>query len=150
MQKGMKTMLFTLAVSFMLSLKCYAVTPKNNQENETNAKKAFVENFYAGFEDILDYAYVKKYITPNVLQLLKDSYDYDCEGECLATWLFFYEGGGDAGELVSRQVKICDENHFLVEIKYANYEYDVLLTVIKEGDAYLIDGLQQEKSVYTN
>ena len=150
MQKGMKTMLLTLAMAFMLSLNCHAMTPGTNQENETDAKKAFVEKFYAGFEDILDYAYVKKYVTPNLLQLLADSYDFDCEGECLATWLFCYEGGGDAGNLVSRQVKVCDENHFLVAFKYIGYEYEVLLTVIKEGDKYLIDGLQQKKSEYTN
>jgi hypothetical protein len=29
-----------------------------------------------------------------------------------------------------------------------NYEYDVLLTVIKDGDTFKIDSLQQEKSEY--
>ena len=69
---------------------------------------------------------VKQYITPNLLKYLADAYDYDCEGECLATWKFFYEGGGDVGELKSRQITARDGNHVLVENKYVNYEYDVL------------------------
>ena len=69
---------------------------------------------------------VKQYITPNLLKYLADAYDYDCEGECLATWKFFYEGGGDVGESKSRQITAHDGNHVLVENKYVNYEYDVI------------------------
>ena len=34
----------------------------------------------------------KKHITPKLLQFLADSYEFECDGECLATWKFFYEG----------------------------------------------------------
>ena len=91
---------------------------------------------------------VKQYITPNLLKYLADAYDYECEGECLATWMFFYEGGGDAGGLKSRTFTARDENHVLVEIKYDNYEYDVLLKVINDGDSFKIDSLKQERSEY--
>ena len=81
---------------------------------------------------------------PRLLKFLADSYEFECEGECLATWKFFYEGGGDVGEFKSRQITARDGSHVLVENKYVNYEYDVLLTVIKDGDTFKIDSLQQE------
>ena len=122
------------------------------QEEEMLAAKAFVEEFYKEWDkkDLLDYGYVKQYITPNLLKYLADAYDYDCEGECLATWKFFYEGGGDVSGLKSRQITARDGHHVLVENQYVNYEYDVLLTLVKDGDAFKIDSLEQEKSEYTN
>ena len=121
-------------------------------EEEMLAAKAFVEQFYEEWDkrDLLDYDYVKQYITPNLLKYLADAYDYECEGECLATWKFFYEGGGDVGELKSRKITARDENHVFVENKYVNYEYDVLLKVMEDGDTFKIDGLKQEKSEYTH
>ena len=120
------------------------------QEQEKEAVRAFVEQFYNewGMENLLDYDYPKQHITPRLLKFLADSYEFECEGECLATWKFFYEGGGDVGELKSRQITARDGSHVLVENKYVNYEYDVLLTIIKDGDTFKIDSLQQEKSEY--
>ena len=122
------------------------------QEQEMVAVSAFVEEFYKEWDkkDLLDYGYVKQYITPNLLKYLADEYDYDCEGECLATWKFFYEGGGDVSGLKSRQITARDGNHVLVENNYENYEYDVLLTLVKDGDTFKIDSLKQVKSEYTN
>lgn len=113
---------------------------------EMEAAKVFVEKLYQGWgvEDLLEYDKLKPYITPNLLKYLADSYDYDCEGECLATWKFFYEGGGNVGEMESRQISALDVKHVLLENKYVNYEYDVLLTVIRDGDSFKIDSLQQE------
>ena len=121
-----------------------------SQEEEMETAKAFVKQFYEEWDkkDLLDYGYVKQYITTSLLKYLADAYDYDCEGECLATWKFFYEGGGDVGELKSRQITARDENHVLVENKYVNYEYDVLLTLIKDGDTFKIESLKQERSEY--
>ena len=120
------------------------------QEQEMVAVSAFVEEFYKEWDkkDLLDYGYVKQYITPNLLKYLADEYDYDCEDECLATWKFFYEGGGDVSGLKSRQITARDGNHVLVENNYENYEYDVLLTLVKDGDTFKIDSLKQEKSEY--
>ena len=120
------------------------------QKQDMEAVRAFVDQFYKewGMENLLEYDYPKQHITPRLLKFLADSYDYECESECLATWKFFYEGGGDVGELKSRQITARDRNHVLVKNKYVNYEYDVLLTVIKDGDTFKIDSLQQEKSEY--
>ena len=124
--------------------------PAGGEKQDKEAMKAFVQRFYEGWEDIQDYAYLKKHVTPKLLQFLADSYDFECEGECLATWLFFYEGGGDVGELKSRKITVRDSNHVLVESKYENYVYGVLLTVVKDGSAFKIDSLQKEKSEYVN
>ena len=122
------------------------------QKQDMEAVRAFVEQFYQewGMENLLEYDYPKQHITPRLLKFLADSYEYDCEGECLATWKFFYEGGGDVGGLESRQITARDGSHVLVENKYDNYEYDVLLTVIKDGDTFKIDSLQQVKSEYVD
>ena len=121
-----------------------------DQKQDMEAVRAFVEQFYKdwGMENLLEYDYPKQHITPRLLKFLADSYEFECEGECLATWKFFYEGGGDVGEFKSRQITARDGSHVLVENKYVNYEYDVLLTVIKDGDTFKIDSLQQEKSEY--
>lgn len=117
---------------------------------ESEAVRVFVEQFYKewGMENMLEYDYLKQHITPKLLKYLADSYDFDCEGECLATWLFFYEGGGDVGELKSRKITAIDRSHVLVENKYVNYEYDVLLTVVKDSGTFKIDRLQQKRSEY--
>ena len=121
-----------------------------SQKQDMEAVRAFVERFYKdwGMENLLEYDYPKQHITPRLLKFLADSYEFECEGECLATWKFFYEGGGDVGEFKSRQITAHDGSHVLVENKYVNYEYDVLLTVIRDGDTFKIDSLQQEKSEY--
>ena len=118
--------------------------------DEKVAVKYFVEQFYEewGKKELDDYDALKKYITPKLRKYLADAYDYECEGECLATWKFFYEGGGDVGEWKHNSYIPRDENHVLVEIEYDNYEYSVLLTVIKDGDIYKIDSLKHEKSEY--
>ena len=137
-----------LLVLFMLMLPGSIIAQNGVGNQET--VRAFVEQFYEEWDkrDLFDYNYVKQYITPNLLKYLANAYDYECESECLATWMFFYEGGGDAGELKSRTFTTRDENHVLVEIKYDNYEYDVLLKVIKDGDSFKIDSLKQERSEY--
>jgi hypothetical protein len=128
-----------------------AAEPVAQSAEDLEAPKAFVENFYKEWRDaILEYDYVKQNVTDNMLQQLKDEYEYDCEGECLATWIFCYKGGGDVGELVSRKITAQDATHVLVESKYDNYEYDIVLTLVKEGDTYKIDNLKQEREAYTN
>lgn len=115
-------------------------------EDEKVAIKYFVSQFYDdwGKKELDDYDALKPYITPKLWKYLADAYDYECEGECLATWKFFYEGGGDVGEWKSSTFTPRDESHVLVEIEYDNYEYDVILKVIKDGDTYKIDSLKQE------
>lgn len=128
-----------------------AAEPVAQSTEDLEAPQAFVENFYTEWKDaILETDFVKQNVTDNMLQLLKDEYEYDCEGECLATWIFCYKGGGDVSDLISRKFTAQDATHVLVENKYDGYEYDIVLTLVKEGDTYKIDNLKQERETYTN
>ena len=100
---------------------------------------------YDGLEENFEPDYVRKYITPKAKQILNDEYDFDCEsGDCLAIWIFSYEGGGDTGPCLSRSIKPQDTNKFLVTHKYEDEEYNVVLTVIKDGDTYKIDDIEKQ------
>ena len=120
-------------------------------EQEIQAKKDFIEAFYQGFDQFND-SYIKKYVSPKALQILKDEYDYECEdGDCLGTWLFVYPPGTDCdfSTVVSRDIEKINENDYLVKIKYKDayygiIEYSVLLTVIKDGDTYKIDDIKDK------
>ena len=115
-------------------------------QQEIQAKKAFLETFYNGLEESgFDDAYIRKFITPKAKKILNEEYDYDCDsGDCLAVWLFAYEGGGDTGPKLSRTIKEQDEIRFLVTHKYTDEEYNVQLTVIKDGDTYKIDDIEKK------
>lgn len=114
-------------------------------EQEVQAQKAFLETFYDGLDENFEPDYVRKYITPKAKQILNDEYDLDCEsGDCLAIWIFSYEGGGDTGPCLSRSIKPQDTNKFLVTHKYEDEEYNVVLTVIKDGDTYKIDDIEKQ------
>ena len=113
---------------------------------EIKAKKEFLEAFYDGLKETgFDDAYIRMFITPKAKTILVNENPFDCEsGDCLAVWLFAYEGGGDTGECLSRTIKEQDENHFLVTLKYEEEEYNVLLTVVKDGNIYKIDDIEKK------
>lgn len=122
---------------------------EKNTEEEIQAKKHFIETFYKGMENSNDNnAFVKKHVTPKVLKILKDEYEYECDnGDCLATWLFSSEGGLDLGTMVSRTVNMKDENNFLIVTKYEYGEYEVRLSLVNDGDSYKIDDIEKVRSV---
>ena len=114
-------------------------------EQEIQAQKTFLETFYSGLDESFEPDYVKQFITPNARQILSDGYEFDCDGgDCLAIWLFTYEGGGDTGPCLSRTIKPQGTNKFLVTHQYEGEEYNVLLTLIKEGDTYKIDNIEKQ------
>ena len=103
----------------------------------------------------MNYDFIKKHITSKAEQYLKDAYDYECEdGDCMATWLFAYEGGGDVGTLRERSIEVVDANTYKVLSIYdqgdgEDYKYGVKLGIVKEGDAYKIDTLETVLSQYS-
>ena len=118
-------------------------------EQQQAEGKEFLEKFYAGYEkDITDYAFIRKHVTKNAEQYLKDSYDYDCEtDDCLAVWVFAYEAGGDIGPLKKRVIEPVDASTFKVRSVYkytdqGDYEYVVKLSLVKDGDSYKIDQIE--------
>lgn len=134
-----------------------ANTPVEKEEEvgEPITPLAFLEQFYKGLEESsYDSDYVRKYITFRAEQYLRDEYDYDCDGVCLATWLFAYEAGSDTGGLRERNIEMIDENTYQVvniyELEgfegYTAYEYIVLLGIVKEGNSYKIDTIKVTSS----
>jgi hypothetical protein len=123
---------------------------EKNSEEEIQAKKNFIETFYKGMENSNDYdVFVRKHVTSKALKILKDKYDYECDdGDCLAIWLFSYEAGSDIGAMVSRTINMKDENNFLVVTKYEDAEYEVRLSVVKDGDSYKIDDIEKVRADY--
>lgn len=130
-------------------------TPVENEEKVKATPLAFLEQFYKGLEESsYDSDYVRKYITFRAEKYLRDEYDYDCDGVCLATWLFAYEAGSDTGGLRERNIEMIDENTYQVvniyELEgfegYTAYEYIVLLGIVKEGNSYKIDTIKVTSS----
>lgn len=123
---------------------------EKTSEEEIQAKKDFLETFYKGMENSNDYdAFVRKHVTNKALKILKDEYDYECDdGDCLGIWLFSYEAGSDTGAIVSRTIKMKDENNFLVVTRYEDAEYEVRLSVVKDGDSYKIDDIEKVRADY--
>ena len=133
------------------------VDDSTDSEQEIQAKKAFLKEFYDGLEkggsgDVINmdyiYSHIKKHITANALKVLKDEYDYECDdGDCLAIWLFSHAEGSDAHNMLSYSIEELNENDFVVETKYENADYRVLLTVIKVGDEYKIDNIGEHSQI---
>jgi hypothetical protein len=146
----MKQNLYQLLMMVMLMCGSLFVSSYNmTAPEDLSPQKAFLEKFYQGLDnDLLDYNLVKQNVTPKALQFLKDSYDYDCEGECLATWVFLYEAGGDTGAIQERQIEMVEANTYDVKCVYEGYEYVVRLTLVAEGNTYKIDTIKTISSQY--
>lgn len=116
---------------------------------------AFLSEFYQEAEgNFFDDYYIKDHITKNAEKQLMNAYDYECEtGDCLATWLFYQEGGVDVGSMKDRTIEMVDENTYRVTcISYYNaddyqeYKYSLLISVVNEGGSYKIDSIKTESS----
>lgn len=116
---------------------------------------AFLTEFYQEAEgNFFDDYFIKERITKKAERELVKAYDYECEtGDCLATWLFYQEGGIDLGSIKDRTIEMVDENTYRVTcISYCNaedfqeYKYCVLLSVVSEGGSYKIDSIKMESS----
>lgn len=111
----------------------------------------FLENFYKGLKESgLDANYVQQFVTPNAKQFLQDSYDYDCpEGqECMATWLFCYNTTADVMNEQELKFEVVDENTYVAmtiytDTAHGDYVYAVKLGLIKDGDTFKIDTIEE-------
>ena len=112
--------------------------------------KAFLEKFYReGTECYFNNNYVKMYLTKNATKFLKDSYPYDNDnGEGMATWLFYQEGGWDLGDFREYRVNKVKENTYRVIFR-SNfnedvYEYSTLFGLVNVGNTWAIDTMKPE------
>ena len=134
---------------FMFILAMLATSFAMQAQESESPQVAFLNAFYKTLQrDLLDYNYVKGNVTPKAYQQLVDGYDYDCEGECLATWMFLYEAGGDTGAMENKEIKEIDANTYSVKCIYEGYEYVVELKLVEEGNTYKIDNIKMISSEY--
>ena len=120
-----------------------------NDEDLIQEKKAFLESFYSQLlASDYSYAYILDNVTENALRILKEEYDYECDGgDCLAVWLFTHESS-EPGEVKSYVVSPQDANDFLVKVENENEHYNVLITVVGDNSHYVIDGIEKKYSEY--
>lgn len=119
-------------------------------EQIIEAKKQFLESFYKKYDssDEYDEAYIKSMATNNALKILKkyntrgNGGDEDPNG--IASWLFnYYNGFATCGAVISRTITPKGGDIFLVSSKYEIIEeYEVEISVIKDGDSYKIDDIK--------
>lgn len=114
------------------------------QDNDNQEAIKFLKDFYDGpyWED----SYVRKYITNNARQVLNDYYDYDCDADCLATWMFA-DGGQQCDSKFTQSIIPQGSNKFLVENKLSCGTYSVLLTLVHDGNSFKIDNIEPKKYV---
>ena len=126
-----------------------AVKQKEEKERLEKEKKLkmeaclnYVKKFYRDYEKTnQDEDFLRKHCTPNAIRILEEAYDYDCEGSCLATWIFFYEAGSDA-ELVKREFVAKDENTCVVNnINNYNGTYSVTIGIVEENGKLKINSI---------
>lgn len=143
----MKRTLFIMIAAFALTFNFTAAKAQDVAEG-----KAFLEYFYETLEaDILDYDFIKQNLTLQAQQYLKDSYDYDCfdEGNCMASWLFFYDTTADVGRLMGRTIEPIGANTFAVTsfydrdgAAYGDYEYGVKIELVKQEGVLKINSIE--------
>ncbi|MBQ6577687.1 MAG: hypothetical protein IJL91_08070 [Bacteroidales bacterium] len=100
-----------------------------------------------------DYYFLKRYCTKKMLAKLADNYDYECEGECYATWLFRSSAQDDKSSSsggfddISAIITIEDKgNHWYAYTAYdMGWKFTNWIYVTRSGDTFLIDDV---KNVY--
>ena len=127
------------------------ITEKQEATMTDDSKgKEFLETFYDGMDKIdgddfdLDkvYAHIKGNSTEHAIDVLKELYEYDCEGECLAFWALTYGAFNDPGSFISRKITPQGDNVFLVVNKYEYNTNRVLVEVTETKDGYKISDIK--------
>ncbi len=115
---------------------------------------SYIKKFYQDYEKTnQDDGFLRKHCTPNAIRILEEKYDYECDGGgCLATWIFFHEGGTDS-ETIKREFVAIDENTCEVN-NFTGYDgvcdggiYRVTIGVVEKDGQYKIDTITSD---YTN
>lgn len=112
--------------------------------------KAWLEKFYQkGVECFFDESYLKPHLTKKAELFLRDSYPYDGEG--MATWLFYQEGGWDIGDFKEFKVDEMKDNTYRVtfhaKFNDDTYEYTVVFGLVRVANAWKIDTMKPGKGV---
>ena len=136
-----------LALAFLGSflLLSSLVCPAQNYPSDPNAV-AFIKNMY-NQEKYEDYSFLKSHCTKKMLKKLEDSFEYECDGTCYATWLF-RSGAQDEkynwGQNVESESKILsivakDDHWYAYTALDMGWKFTNWVYLIKSGNTFLID-----------
>lgn len=132
------------------------------EEDIPTSELDFLEQFYKG--NVNDAEYIKQHVTANVLNKLKQDYDYDCpSNDCIAVWLFdcYHRLDGIDNPQVEGPIisKTDNEGKYKVVYQYAydengqkrNGTYTIIFTVTKvDGKFKISDYKVQSNEVYSD
>lgn len=136
-----------LAIS-ILGLVFFIVSPVCSAQNHPSDPKAlaFIKNMY-NLQQYEDYAFLRSHCTKKMLKKLSDSYEYECDGICYATWLF-RSGAQDEkynwGQNVESESKILsivakDDHWYAYTALDMGWRFTNWVYLVKSGNTFLID-----------
>ena len=136
-----------LALAFLGSVLLLSslVCPAQNYPSDPNAV-AFIKNMY-NQDKYEDYSFLKSHCTKKMLKKLEDSFEYECDGTCYATWLF-RSGAQDEkynwGQNVESESKILsivakDDHWYAYTALDMGWKFTNWVYLIKSGNTFLID-----------
>ena len=107
---------------------------------------SFIKNMY-NLEKYEDYFFLRSHCTKKMLKKLADSYEYECDGTCYATWLF-RSGAQDEkynwGQNVESESKILsivakDDHWYAYTALDMGWKFTNWVYLIKSGNTFLIE-----------
>ena len=134
-----------LGVFFLLSA---PVCSAQNHSVDQQAA-AFIKTMY-NQKQYEDYSFLRSHCTKKLQKKLIDSFDYECDGTCYATWLFrsgaqdekygpysYYGNGVNASKILSVVAK--DDHWYAYTALDMGWKFTNWVYLIKSGNTFLID-----------
>ena len=116
------------------------------KEQQIASCKAFLEKFYNGLDKAVDKnEYIRKHVTHKAQEFLRKEYDYYSESDSMAIWIFSTDLIGP----MNRTIEVVDDNTYKVITTAEDYEKEVVIGIIKEGNFYKIDTIEEGNYVDT-
>lgn len=116
------------------------------KEQQIASCKAFLEKFYNGLDKAVDKnEYIRKHVTHKAQEFLRKEYDYYSESDSMAIWIFSTDLIGP----MNRTIEVIDDNTYKVITTAEDYEKEVVIGIIKEGNFYKIDTIEEGNYVDT-
>lgn len=110
------------------------------KEQQIASCKAFLEKFYNGLDKAVDKnEYIRKHVTHKAQEFLRKEYDYYSESDSMAIWIFSTDLIGP----MNRTIEVVDDNTYKVITTGEDYEKEVVIGIIKEGNFYKIDTIEE-------
>lgn len=134
-----------LGVFFLLSTPVCSAQNRSVEQQAT----AFIKTMY-NQKQYEDYSFLRSHCTKKLQKKLTDSFDYECDGTCYATWLFrsgaqdekygpysYYGNGVNASKILSVVAK--DDHWYAYTALDMGWKFTNWVYLIKSGNTFLID-----------